>query len=51
MNVAWFNAVMNCTTRGLMEPDISGEFRPDDKVEGAELILALMKLRNIMNIY
>ncbi len=51
VNVAWFNAVMNCTTRGLMEPDISGEFRPDDKVEGAELILALMKLRNIMNIY
>ncbi len=50
-NVAWFNAVMNVTTRGLMEPDISGEFRPNDNVEGAELILALMKLRNIMNIY
>lgn len=51
VNVAWFNAVMNSTSRGLMEPDLSGEFRPDDKVEGAELILALMKLRNIMNIY
>jgi len=51
VNVAWFNAVMNCTSRGLMEPDLSGEFRPDDNVEGAELILALMKLRNIMNIY
>ena len=48
---AWFNAVMNVTTRGLMEPDISGEFRPNDPVEGSELILALMKLRNIMNIY
>ncbi|MCD6490331.1 MAG: S-layer homology domain-containing protein [Thermodesulfobacterium sp.] len=51
VNVAWFNAVMNVTTRGLMEPDLSGEFRPDDYVDGAELILALMKLRNVMNIY
>ena len=51
VNAAWFNAVMNCTTRGLMEPDLSGEFRPNDYVDGAELILALMKLRNIMNIY
>ncbi len=49
--VPWFNAVMNCTSRGLMEADLSGEFRPDDYVEGSELILALMKLRNIMNIY
>ncbi len=51
VNVAWFNAVMNAATRGLMEPDLSGEFRPNDYVNGAELILALMKLRNIMNIY
>ncbi len=51
VNVAWFNAVMNVTTRGLMEADISGEFRPDDYVEGADLILAIMKLRNLMNIY
>ncbi len=51
VNSAWFNAIMNCTTRGLMEPDLSGEFRPNDYVDGAELILALMKLRNVMNIY
>ena len=51
VNVAWFNAVMNVTTRGLMEPDLSGEFRPDDYVDGAELLLAVMKLRNVMNIY
>ena len=51
VNAAWFNAVMNVTTRGLMEADLSGEFRPDDYVDGAELILAVMKLRNIMNIY
>lgn len=51
VNVAWFNAVMNVTTRGLMEADLSGEFRPDDYVDGADLILAVMKLRNIINIY
>ncbi len=50
-NVAWFNAVMNVTTRGLMEPELSGEFRPEDYVDGAELLLAVMKLRNVMNIY
>lgn len=51
VNVAWFNAVMNVTTRGLMEPELSGEFRPEDYVDGAELLLAVMKLRNVMNIY
>jgi len=49
--VAWFNAIMDVTSRGLMEPDLSGEFRPNDNVDGAELILALMKLRDVMNIY
>jgi hypothetical protein len=42
---------MNATTRGLMEPDLSGEFRPEATVDGAELLLAVMKLRNIMNIH
>jgi tetratricopeptide (TPR) repeat protein len=47
----WFNSAMNATTRGLMEPDLSGEFRPDAVVDGAELLLAVMKLRNVMNIH
>jgi tetratricopeptide (TPR) repeat protein len=47
----WFNSVMNCTTRGLMEPDLSGEFRPEAVVDGAELLLSVMKLRNVMNIH
>ena len=34
-----------------MEPDLSGAFRPDDYVDGAELILAVMRLRNVMNIH
>jgi len=50
-SAAWFNAVMNVVTRGLMEADLSGAFRPNDYVDGAELLLAVMRLRNIMNIY
>ena len=46
-----FNAVMNVVSRGLMEPDLSGAFRPDAYVDGAELILAVMRLRNVMNIH
>jgi len=47
----WYNAVMNMTTRGLMEPEISGEFRVNDLVDGAEAILAIRVLRQKMNIY
>jgi len=47
----WYNAVMNMTTRGLMEPEISGEFRVKDLVDGAEAILAIRVLRQKMNIY
>jgi len=39
---------MNVTTRGLMEASLSGEFNPDKYVDGADLMLALMKLRNII---
>lgn len=48
---AWYNAVMNVTTRNLMESELSGEFRPDDKVDGAEAILAVRVLRQRLNIY
>jgi tetratricopeptide (TPR) repeat protein len=47
---AWFNAVMTAVTRGLMEPELSGAFRPHDVADGAELLLAVMRLRNVMNI-
>jgi len=47
---AWFNAVMTSVTRGLMEPELSGAFRPNDVADGAELLLAVMRLRNVMNI-
>jgi hypothetical protein len=48
---SYFNSVTNAVTRGLMEPDLSGAFRPDDKVDGAELLLAVLRLRNVMNIH
>ncbi len=47
---AWYNAVMNVTTRSIMETDLSGEFRPDDVVDGAEAILSIRVLRQRLNI-
>ncbi|KAA0258135.1 S-layer homology domain-containing protein [Deferribacter autotrophicus] len=47
----WFNAVMNVVTRGLMETELSGEFRPDDYVDGAEALLAIRVLRQTLNVY
>jgi len=46
-----YNAVMNMTTRGIMEGELSGEFRPDDAVDGAEALLAMRVLKQRMNIY
>jgi tetratricopeptide (TPR) repeat protein len=46
-----YNAVMNMTTRGIMEGELSGEFRPADPVDGADALLAIRVLRQKMNIY
>lgn len=46
----YYNAVMNVTSRGLMEPELSGEFRVNDPVDGAELILAIRTLKQRLNI-
>jgi tetratricopeptide (TPR) repeat protein len=47
----FYNAVMNMTTRGIMEGELSGEFRPDDPVDGAEALLAIRVLKQRINIY
>lgn len=47
----FYNAVMNMTTRGIMEPELSGEFRIDAPVDGAEALLAIRVLKQRMNIY
>lgn len=41
----WYNAVVHTVTRGLMETELSGEFRPDAPTDGAELLLALRVLK------
>ena len=48
---AWYNAAMNMTTRNIMEAELSGEFRPNDKVDGPEALLAIRVLRQRLNIY
>jgi len=46
-----YNAVMNMTTRSIMEGELSGEFRTNDPVDGAEALLAMRMLKQKMNIY
>ena len=41
----WYNAVVNAVTRGLMETELSGEFRPDAPADGAEVLLAVRVLK------
>lgn len=48
---ACYNAVVNAVTRNLMETDLTGAFRPDDDLNGAELLLAVVRLRNAVNVY
>jgi len=48
---AWYNAIMNVTTRNIMETELSGEFRPDDVVDGADAVLAIRVLKQRLNIY
>jgi len=48
----FYNAVMNMTSRGIMEAgDISGEFRLADQLEGAEALLAIRVLMQKTNVY
>jgi len=48
---ALYNAVMNMTSRGIMEGELSGEFRIDAPVEGPDALLAIRMLKQKMNIY
>lgn len=48
---AWYNAIMNVTTRNIMETELSGEFRPDAVVDGAEAVLAIRVLKQRLDIY
>ncbi len=41
----WYNAAVTAVGRGLMQPELNGDFRPDGYVDGADLVLAVLKLR------
>jgi hypothetical protein len=45
---AWYNACATAVSRGLMESDVRGAFRPDAEVEGADALLAARVLRQEM---
>lgn len=47
----FYNAVLNMTTRNIMEGELSGEFRINEAVDGAEAILAVRMLKQRINIY
>ncbi len=47
----FYNAVMNMTTRNIMEGELSGDFRINDPVDGAEALLAMRMLRQKINIH
>lgn len=48
---ALYNAVMNMTSRSIMESELSGEFRVNAPVDGAEALLAIRVLRQKINTY
>lgn len=48
---AWYNAAVNAVTRGLMETELSGEFRPDAPADGAEMLLAARVLKQRLNLH
>ncbi|MEI6704317.1 MAG: S-layer homology domain-containing protein, partial [Deltaproteobacteria bacterium] len=47
----FYNAVLNMTTRNIMEGELSGEFRVNQPVDGAEAILAVRVLQQRINIH
>jgi hypothetical protein len=47
----FYNAVMNMTSRSIMEGELSGEFRVNAPVDGAEALLAIRVLKQKINIY
>jgi len=46
----FYNAVMNVTSRGIMEGEFSGEFRVDAPIDGASAVLAIRALKQKLNL-
>lgn len=43
-----FNAIMTCTTRGIMKGDLNGYFKGDQPVSGADALLILKRLKQAL---
>lgn len=52
-DAASFNAVMVCTTRGIMEPAdvLKGQFKPEGPITGADALLVIRKLREELRVF
>lgn len=46
-----FNAVITVTTRGILEGDMNGKFRPNDPVNGADALLSIRMLHQKLTVY
>lgn len=49
-SVAYYNAAMTVVSRNLMQTNLSGEFNPDAGMDGAELVLSIVGLRELKNL-
>lgn len=43
-----YNAILTCTTRGILDSGIDGYFNPDKSVSGSDALLALRRLKGIL---
>ena len=43
-----FNAIITCTTRGIMRADLNGYFKGEDPVSGADALLILRRLKEAL---
>jgi len=47
-----FNAIMLCTTRGLLETDLrKGTFEPNSRISGVDALLSIKKLKEMLSLF
>jgi hypothetical protein len=47
-----FNAIMLCTTRGLLETDLrTGAFYPEKTISGVDALLSIKKLKEMLRLF
>ncbi len=43
-----YNAILTCTTRGILDPGVDGRFRPGSSVSGTDALLALRQIKGVL---